>query len=154
MQENSPLEVASALEPSSRQKLFLRYFTAILVDLVVLNLFAEFWDLIVIEAFSVSLAAAILLQVLLKLTLKIEHHVADFFNARPGKLAVFLRFFSAWLILFLSKFLILAAINFAFGDSVVFAGPLHGVVAFIVVVMAMLGAEEIIVRFYRRLGDS
>ena len=31
--------VASAEIPSNRQRLFLRYFTAILIDLVVLNLF-------------------------------------------------------------------------------------------------------------------
>ena len=63
-----------------------------------------------------------------------------------------MRFVSAWAILFLSKFVILGAINFAFGDSIIFSGPLHGVVAFIVVVVVMLVAEESIVRFYNRLS--
>jgi hypothetical protein len=43
MKNNFP-EVASAEAISTKQKLFLRYFTAILVDLVVLNLFAEYWQ--------------------------------------------------------------------------------------------------------------
>ena len=63
-----------------------------------------------------------------------------------------MRFVSAWAILFLSKFVILEAVNFAFGDSIVFSGPLHGVAAFIVVVVVMLAAEEVIVRFYNRLS--
>jgi hypothetical protein len=148
------LAVASAAEPSSRQKLFLRYFTAILIDLVVLNLFAEYWRHVVIDSFTISLLTALLLQVLLKLTLHIEHLVADYFTSKPGKLAVYLRFFSAWLILFLSKFVILGAINLAFGSEVDFGGPLHGVLSFIAVVVVMLVAEEALVRFYQRLGTG
>jgi hypothetical protein len=48
----------------------------------------------------------------------------------------------------------LGAIDFAFGDDVLFTGPLHGVVSFIVVVMVMLAAEEGAVRIYRRLGKN
>ena len=145
-------QLASAETPSNGQRLFLRYFTAILIDLVVLNLFVEYWQHVVIDSFTISLLAAILLQVLLKLTLAVEHKVADFFNARPGGMAKFMRYFTAWLILFLSKFIILGAVNLVFGDQVDFLGPLHGVVAFIAVVMVMLVAEEAIVRFYRRLA--
>lgn len=149
--ENFP-QLASAETPSNGQRLFLRYFTAILIDLVVLNLFVEYWDKVVIDSFSISLLAAILLQVLLKLTLVLEHKVAAFFNARSGAMAKFMRYFTAWLILFLSKFVILEAIDLAFGDEVQFLGAFHGIVAFIVVVMVMLAAEEAIVRFYRRLA--
>jgi hypothetical protein len=152
MSENGIFELASAEEPSSTQKLFLRYFTAILIDLVVLNLFAEYWHQVMIASFSISLAVALLLQVLLKITLKIEHKTADYFSSKPGKMAKFLRYFSAWLILFISKLVILAAINFAFGNDVAFGGPLHGVIAFIVVVVVMLVSEEAIVRFYQRLA--
>ena len=154
MSTNTLMEVVSAEDTTDRQRLFLRYFTAILIDLVVLNLFAEYWDKVELGGFTVSLAAAVLLQVLLKLTLKLEHMVADFFNARPGNVARFMRFFSAWLILFLSKFVILWAINLAFGDEVQFHGALHGVLAFILVVMAMLVAEEAMVRFYKWLGSG
>jgi hypothetical protein len=142
----------SALEMTSSQRVFVRYFTAILIDLVVLNLFVEYWRHVEIDSFTISLLAAILLQVLLKLTLIIEHRIGDYFKARPGAMAKFLRIFCAWLVLFGSKFVILAAINLAFGDDVTFGGPFHGVAAFIVVVVVMLVAEEAIVRFYRRLG--
>lgn len=146
--------IALTDEINNSQKLFVRYLVAVLIDLTVLNLFDEFWDLVTIEPFSVSVLAAILLQVLLKATLVLEHKVAAYFNAKSGGFAKFMRFFTAWLILFGSKFVMLGAIDFAFGDDVLFTGPLHGVVSFIVVVMVMLAAEEIGVRIYRRLGSS
>ena len=145
-------KVASAEVISTKQRLFLRYFTAILIDLVVLNLFAEYWRHVNVDSFTVSLLAAVLLQVLLKLTLVIEGHVASYFNSKAGLKARIMRFASAWAILFLSKFVILGAVYFAFGDSIVFGGPLHGVAAFILVVVVMLAAEEAIVRFYNRLA--
>jgi hypothetical protein len=139
---------------NNSQKLFVRYLVAVLIDLTVLNLFDEFWELVTIDPFSISVLAAILLQVLLKATLVMEHKVAAYFNAKSGGFARFMRFFTAWLILFGSKFVMLGAIDFAFGDDVLFAGPLHGVVAFIAVVMVMLAAEEVAVRIYRRLGSN
>lgn len=144
--------VASATLPSTNQALYVRYFTATLIDLVVLNLFDEYWQHVVIGSFTISLAAAIILQLLLKLTLWLEHKVADFFNARPGVMFKFMRYFGAWLILFGSKFVMLEAISIAFGDKVNFGGPMHGVVAFIAVVIVMVIAEELVMRLYRRLG--
>ena len=144
--------VASAAMLGTKQRLFIRYFTAVLIDLVVLNLYAEHWHLVALSSFTVSLAVAVLLQILLTLTLKIEHRVAEFFNAKKGPTARFLRFFSAWLILFVSKLVILGLIDFAFGDSIQFLGHLHGVISFIVVVVTMLIAEEAAVRLHQRLG--
>jgi hypothetical protein len=138
--------------PTNSQRLFARYLMATLIDLSVLNLFDEYWEYVSIESFTVSIFAAVLLQVLLKATLALEHRVARIFDRMSGGMARFLRIFSAWLILFGSKFVMLEAINVAFGDRVLFSGPLHGVIAFIVVVIVMLAAEEIIVRFYRRLA--
>jgi len=144
-------DIASAQMPSTRQRLFVRYLLAVLIDLTVLNLFAEYWHHVTVDSFTVSLLAAVLLQLLLKLTLLLEHRVAAFFNARSGGFARFMRFFCAWLILFGSKFVMLWAIDLAFGDDVLFGGPLHGVAAFIAVVIVMLAAEEGALRIYRRL---
>ena len=140
--------------PTNSQRLFVRYLLATLIDLTVLNLFDEYWQHVTVDSFTISILAAVLLQVLLKATLALEHKVAGYFSAKPGALAKFLRFFTAWLILFGSKFVMLGAIDFAFGDDVAFAGPLHGVVAFIIVVVVMLAAEEVAVRLYRSFGRN
>jgi hypothetical protein len=141
--------------PSSRQRNFLRYFTAVLVDLAVLNLCIEYWpEYVAANSFTITLFAAVLLQVLLKLTIVLEHKVAAFFNARPGGFNKFMRFFTAWLILFGSKFVILEALVLAFGDRLRFGGPFHGIVALIAVVVAMLVVEAVIVKFYRSMGGA
>lgn len=140
--------------PTTSQRLFNRYLTATLIDLVVLNLFVEHWAHVSIDSFTISILAAVMLQLLLKATLAFEHRVASFFNSKSGGLAKFLRFFCAWLILFGSKFLMLGAIDVTFGERVAFTGPLHGVAAFIVVVVAMLAVEEGVLRFYRSLRPA
>ena len=143
-----------ALAPTNRQRLFMRYFTAILIDLVVLNLFVEYSGMVFVDTFTTSLLAAIVLQVLLKLTIVCEHKVLDWFKGRAGAWMTFLKFFCAWLILFGSKFVILEALAQVFGDNVRFDGRWHGIITLIVVVVVMLVVEELIVRYYRALGDK
>ena len=145
---------ADAVALPDRQRLFARYFTAILIDLVVLNLFVEYSKRVHIDSFTTSLLAAVLLQILLAVTIAVEHRVAAYFKARPGGLMTFLRWFFAWLVLFGSKFVILEALTVAFGDKVRFEGRWNGIVTLIVVIVAMLVAEELVARLYRRLGKS
>lgn len=143
------------VEPyNKKQKLYFRYFTAILIDLTVLNLFDEYWDLVQINSFTISLLTAILLQILLVITLKIEHRIGDYFKSKEGTIAKILRYFSAWLVLFGSKFVILEAIDFAFGDKVLFKGPFHGIIAFIVVVVVMLLTEALVSRIIKAMRSS
>jgi hypothetical protein len=145
---------ASAETPSNKQRLFLRYYTGFLIDLVVLNLFAEYSSKVNVDTFTTSLWAALVLQLLLKVTIIFEHKVLDWFKAKTGALMTFLKYFCAWLILFGSKFVILEALAQAFGDKVQFLGIWHGIVTLIVVVIVMLLAEEIMVRIYRKLADK
>lgn len=137
---------------SNHQLLFIKFILAVLVDLVVLGLFNEYWEYVVIDSFSIALIAALLLQILLKLTLIFEHKVAAYFNKKSGTLPKVMRFLSAWAILFFSKLIMLEAINQAFGDHVLFLGPFHGVIAFIVVVVAILVAEGVISKVYKSLA--
>ena len=61
-----------------------------------------------------------------------------------------MRFLSTWVILFISKFIMLEAINYAFGDHILFLGPYHGIISFIVVIIGILLAEG----FVRKLNKS
>jgi hypothetical protein len=149
---NQILKKQLAEPRSNHQQLFIKLILAVLVDLVVLGLFNEYWEYVVIDSFSIALVAAFLLQVLLKLTLMLEHRVAAYFKKKTGTLPKVMRFVSAWAILFASKLIILEAINYAFGDHVMFLGPFHGIIAFIVVVIAILVAEGIITKIYRSLA--
>ncbi len=152
MTTNEDLQNENGGSFSKRQQLFIWYTLAVLVDLTVLNLFNEYWDFVYIEYFTISLLTAVLLQFLLQVTIAIEHRVAGYFKSKTGLGARVLRSLSTWVILFASKLVILEAINFAFGDSVKFSGPAHGLVAFIIVVIAIITAEQTIRRIYKSLA--
>ena len=137
---------------SRRQQLFFRYTFLVLIDLTVINLLDQYWDLVFIESFSISLLAALLLQVLLQLTMAIEHRIADYYKEKPGVSARIYRGLATWAVLFGSKLVILEAINLAFGQSVLFGGPMHGLLAFIAVVVAIIIAEQIMIRTYKSLA--
>lgn len=149
---NSIIKNEQAGAFSRRQQLFFRYTFFVLIDLTVLNLFNEYWENVFIETFSISLLVALLLQVLLQLTIVIEHRVAEYFKKKTTLKAKILRALSTWAILFSSKLIILEAINLSFGKSIVFSGPIHGLVAFIIVVIAILSAEQILLKIYRSLA--
>lgn len=134
------------------QARFISYTLFVLVDLVVLNLFDEYWSRVTIESFTISLAAAALLQVLLKLTIALEHRIADYFKAKPGKSAKVYRGITTYLILVGSKFVMLEAIDLAFGERVHFGGRWHGLVAFVAVIIAIIVAEAIMKMIYTRMG--
>ncbi|MCF6307945.1 MAG: hypothetical protein L3J09_08315 [Flavobacteriaceae bacterium] len=139
-------------EQSKKQIFFVKYILLVLIDLVILGLFDEFWKYVELDSFSMALIAALLLQIMLKLTLALEHKVAGYFKKKPGTLPKVLRFLSAWAILFVSKILILEAISYAFGDHVQFLGPVHGLVSFIVVVIVILIAEGLLLKLYKKLA--
>lgn len=128
-------------EFSKRQILFTRYFTAILIDLTVLNLFNEYSDKVEISSFTISLFAAVVLQLMLQLTFRIEHGVGAHFlkKGRKG-----MRIFSAWALLFGSKFAILWVLEVFFGDQILFLGAYHGILTFILVIVTMLAAEALV----------
>jgi len=152
---NEALAPQSAMTPSNSQRMFLRYYTGFLMDLLVLNLFAEYSEKVNVDTFTTSVWAALVLQILLKVTIIFEHKTMDWFNKRGGGgFNTFLKYFCAWLILFGSKFVILEALAQAFGDKVQFLGMWHGIITLIVVVVVMLVAEEIMVRVYRKLADK
>lgn len=137
---------------SRKQQLFLRYFTAVLIDLTVLNFFAEYWDKVTITSFGISLFVAVVLQVLLKMTISLEHRIAAYFKSHESLKMKIYRIFSTWFILFGSKFVMLGVLQLIFADAIIFAGAYHGVVAFIIVVIAILAAEYLITRLYESLA--
>ena len=78
--------------------------------------------------------------------------IGTWFEGRQGAMWKTLRIFSAWLVLFGSKFVMLGAISYFMGDSVHFDGPMHGAGPFIWTVVAMLLAEELVTRVHRSLS--
>ena len=140
-------------ELNNPQWLYVTYTSAVLVDLTVLNLFVEYWDFVIIENFTVSLATAVILQVLLKLSIKAEFRLANYFKKKPGLAPKIYRGLTSYAILVGSKFVMLEAIDFALGDRVEFTGPVNGVVAFFAVILTIVLVEMIMRKIYYGLGS-
>jgi len=137
-----------------KQFIFIRYTFAILVDLMVLNLFDEYWDYVTLSSFTISLLAAIFLQGLLQVTIKIEHYVAESFKRKEGLLFKVLRGITTWAILFISKLVMLEALEILFPKNINFTGPVHGAVAFIVVIIAIIVAEQAVIKVNKSLATQ
>ncbi len=132
-----------------RQEIYISWAKDVLIYILVLNLFVEYSANIVIDSFTISIFTAIVLKILLEIVFKFEHLVGDFFKARPGKVSNFLRIISMWLILFLSKFLILEVIDLIFGEHV----ELGKFLDVIILVISLMVAREIFDRIYCALGE-
>jgi len=122
--------------------------TDVLIYVVVLNLFVEFADPIVIESFWISILTAILLVALLNIVVGLEHGVREFFSRKEGTPFRVLGLAVTFLILFTSKFVILEVVNYVFGDEV----ELGHFVDVLVLILAMMAARATVERIYTSLG--
>jgi hypothetical protein len=135
---------------TSAQARYASWVADVLVYIVVLNLFVEFVDAIVIESFWISILTAILLKLLLDALVGVEHRVGGYFRARDSTVFKVLGFVSVFSILFFGKLLILEVVNVVFGDEVDL-GHFVEIAALIVAMIVVRGAMQWI---YERLGDG
>lgn len=127
------------------QERFTSWVRDVLVYTVVLNLFVEYWDAIVIDSFTISIFTAFVLKIMLDLLTAVEHRVKDF----VGRFSRLLGYVSMWVVLFLSKFVILEVIDIIFGDHV----ELGKFLDVVVLIITLMVARELTVRAYAALGD-
>ena len=130
---------------TSGQARFTSWASDVLVYTVVLNLFVEFSDAIVIDSFTISILTAAVLKVMLDILTSVEDRVHEFVS-RYSKV---LGYLSMWVVLFLSKFVILEVIDIVFGDHVDL-GKFLDVVALIITMMVV---RELTRRAYLALGE-
>ena len=131
------------------QRRFASWMADVLVYVVVLNLFVEFVNAVVIDSFAISILTAVLLKLLLDLIFRFEHLVSGFFKRRSGAVFRILELVAAWAILFLSKFLLLEIVDIVFGDEV----ELGGLLDIIALVIALMATRQLFQLFYERLGE-
>ena len=131
------------------QSVYLSWMTDVLIYTIVLNLFVEYVDAVVIDSFTISIFTAILLKILLDIVLRFEHRVRSYFAGKEGAFFKVLGALSMFAILFLGKLFILEAVDFVFGDHV----ELGHLIEVIALVLALIVTRELFHRFYLWLGD-
>jgi len=128
---------------------FAKALTEILVYIVVLNLFVEYVNAVVIESFTVSVVTAILLWLMLGAIMRLERRVSGYFREKTGVLPRVLRYLCVWAILFVSKFVILEVVAFVTAGR----AALGHFLEIVAIVLALMAAEALLGWVYRRLGS-
>lgn len=144
-----PVDAASA-RPNRRQRVFAEWLADVLIYTAVLNLFVEFHGDVAIDSFVISMLAALMLKVLLVAIATVKKGVWKWAQAKGSRRYTIAGALGVWLILFLSKFLILGAEDLIFGDSV----ELGGFVVVMFLAASLTIARELIQRTYLWLGDT
>jgi len=134
---------------TEKQQKYLSWTTDVLVYIIVLNLFVEFVDTIIIDSFWISILTAVLLKFLLDIVLSFEHHIDTFFEKFEGSFYKFLEIATKILILFTSKLIILEVVNFVFGEHV----ELGHFIEILALIIAMMATRAIMGKIYEKLGQ-
>ena len=142
------------IEINQRQRLFLIFTLFVLADLTVINLFDEYASSYFhISSFTASIVMAVILQILLVITIKIEHKIADFFKGKEGVINLILRILVTWALLFGSKIIMMKIVDLILGNKIEYYGPYHGLGAFVLIIIGMIIAENLLKKVFLSLKD-
>jgi len=134
--------------------LFLIFTLFVLADLTVINLFDEYASSYFhISSFTASIVMAVILQILLIITIKIEHKIADFFKSKEGVINLILRILVTWVLLFGSKIIMMKIVDLILGNKIEYYGPYHGLGAFVLIIIGMIIAENLLKKVFLSLKD-
>jgi len=134
--------------------LFLIFTLFVLADLTVINLFDEYASSYFhISSFTASIVMAVILQILLVITIKIEHKIADFFKSKEGVINLILRILVTWALLFGSKIIMMKIVDLILGNKIEYYGPYHGLGAFVLIIIGMIIAENLLKKVFLSLKD-
>ena len=137
------------IEINQRQRLFLIFTLFVLADLTVINLFDEYASSYFhISSFTASIVMAVILQILLVITIKIEHKIADFFKSKEGVINLILRILVTWVLLFGSKIIMMKIVDLILGNRIEYYGPYHGLGAFVLIIIGMIIAENLLKKVF------
>ena len=139
---------------NSKQRVFLLFLIFVLADLVVINLFDEYArEYFYLESFTDSIFMALILQILLKFTIQVEHKIGNFFSGKTGSVNLIGRILVTWALLFGSKIIMMLVIDKVLGDGIQYFGPYHGLGVFILIIIAMIVTEIILKKIFFFLSD-
>jgi len=116
----------------------------VLVYVVVLNLFVEYFPQVLTETFTLSLLTAVLLKGVLEVVVAAKNRVKARFRAASTLSGKVIAAVMLWVVLFGSKFLVLEAVNFVFGDSVSLGGFFSVTLLILVLLLSRAAVQRLL----------
>lgn len=130
-------------QTSQRQRVFREAFTSILLYVAVLGFFNEYTDIVYTKSFSYLFIAASILGLLASGTFWLKGLII----ARFGETRKLLMIVGVWLVMFLSKFIFVEAIDLVLGNDV----NIYGYFGIVAVVLCATVAEKLANFVYEKL---
>lgn len=135
---------------NSKQLLFKELFVGSLIYVVVLSLFNDYTSIVQAKSASTILLASMLLQGLTYLAFMLKSSIISWLRHRKGAAYKLLMFFCVWLVMFLSKFVFIWAVDRVFGDTITIFG-FFGILWIVLSVTIIHKAAD---RLFTYLGDQ
>lgn len=134
---------------NSQQLIFKELFVGTLIYAIVLGFFNDYTSVVYAKSFSTIFFASILLELLTYGTFLLKDKIIDTLKNRKAVMYKFLTFFCVWLIMFLSKFVFIWAIDFVFGANL----NIYGFFGILVLVLCVTITHKLADKLFIKLGD-
>lgn len=131
------------------QKVYLEWLVDILAYIIVLNLLTEHFDAFFIYSFTTSILVAISMKLILVPILILKSKVSSYWKSKEGRFYRLLGLVNKFAILFFSKFLILAYLDFKYKELV----SIEGFVSITILILLLMLTGKLLRYLYEYLGS-
>lgn len=135
---------------SSAQLAYQELFIGTLIYIAVLGLLNDYTSIVSAKSFSTIIYASIVLELLTYLAFKLKSVIIAWLKHREGAIYKALMFFSVWLIMFLSKFIFIWALDVIF-DSYI---SINGFFGILFVVVSVTAVHKLAYYIFQKLGNE
>jgi hypothetical protein len=135
---------------SRHQLLFQEIFIGTLIYATVLGFFNDYTSFVSAKSFSTIFLAAVVLEVLTYLTFQLKKQIIGWLKDRQGVAYRALMFFCVWLVMFLSKFVFIWALDIVLGSYL----TINGFVGILLIIVCVTVIHKLAYVVFKKLGSD
>ncbi len=135
---------------TSAQLAYQELFIGTLIYVAVLGLFNDYTSIVSAKSFSTIIYASIVLEILTYFAFRLKSTIIAQLKNREGTIYKVLLFFSVWLIMFLSKFVFIWALDLVFGSYI----AVNGFFGILLVVLSVTIVHKFAYVIFHKLGKE
>lgn len=133
-----------------KQILFKEVFVGTLIYSVALGFFNDYTSIVIAKSFSTIFLASIVLELLTIAAFWVKKKIVSTFKNKPGAASKFLLIFGVWLVMFSSKFVFVAVVDFIFGENI----NINGFFGILLVVVTVTVVHKFADKIFSVLGQA
>lgn len=135
---------------SPRQLAFQEIFIGTLIYAVVLGFFNDYTSIVSARSFSTIFFASVVLEILTYLAFQLKGAIISWLKNRQGTVYRALMFFCVWLVMFVSKFVFIWALDLVFDDYII----INGFFGILLVVLSVTIIHKLAYMLFYQLGEN